>query len=166
MQGTYRAAAVAVIGACVLIGYAVALPRLTIEIVDYAYEPPGGPTEIDSPITWMNTGTVTHTVTFDDGTIDSGPIAPGKTFSASIPTGGALHVSLQHPSVDAGRCYCLSAAGPTHQTTYVASCHQTRTTIAKGATCEDRPAILLTLAVLVALFAAFPASAVRRKCPG
>jgi chorismate mutase len=29
-----------------------------------------------------------------------------------------------------------------------------------------RPAILLTLAVLVALFAAFPASAVRRKCPG
>jgi hypothetical protein len=128
VQGKYRAAAiVAAIGVCVLIGYAVAIPRLTTEIVDYAYEPPGGPTEIDSPITWTNTGTVTHIVTFDDGTIDSGPIAPGETFSASIPTEGH-YTSLQHPSVDAGRCYCLSAAGPTHQTTCVASCHQTRTT--------------------------------------
>lgn len=36
---------------------------------------------VDTPITWENTTDAPQTVTFDNGTVDSGPIPPGGSWS-------------------------------------------------------------------------------------
>ena len=100
MPAKTLAAAVVTVGLCLAIGRALATPHRPISIVDFAYEPPISRQEIDGPIIWTNTGTVTHTVTFDNETIDSGPIAPSQTFSATLQTVGiyTYHCSI-HPTM-------------------------------------------------------------------
>jgi hypothetical protein len=96
----YWAAIVAAIVACLILGRAFAIPQFPIAIVDFAYQPATVSEEITSTIRWTNTGTVTHTVTFDTATINSGPIAPGQIFSSTLPTVGhyTYHCTI-HPSM-------------------------------------------------------------------
>src|SRR6266487_1029125 len=100
MQIKYWAAIVAAIGACLILGRAFAIPQRPIAIVDFAFQPATALEEINSPIRWTNTGTVTHTVTFDNATINSDPIAPGQSFSSTLPTVGhyTYHCTI-HPSM-------------------------------------------------------------------
>jgi plastocyanin len=51
-------------------------------------------------ITWTNKDSGPHTVTSNDGLINSGPIASGKSFSYTFPTAGTIlyHCSI-HPSM-------------------------------------------------------------------
>ncbi|MEP6464951.1 MAG: cupredoxin family copper-binding protein [Parafilimonas sp.] len=53
-------------------------------------------------VTWTNNDAVTHTVTADDASFDSGNIAPGATFSHIFNTAGtvAYHCSI-HTSMKA-----------------------------------------------------------------
>jgi plastocyanin len=51
---------------------------------------------VGTTVTWKNNTTVTHTVTSDTGLFDSGPIAPGGTFSFTFTTSGTFkyHCSI------------------------------------------------------------------------
>jgi plastocyanin len=100
VQVKYWVVIVTAISAGVLLGHAFARPHRPITIVDFAYQPASVSEEIKSPITWSNTGTVTHTVTFDNAPINSDPIGPGQTFSSTLPTVGhyTYHCTI-HPSM-------------------------------------------------------------------
>lgn len=91
---------IALLGACLLADRALAVPQMPIDIVDFAYQPASAIEEIKSPITWTNRGATTHTVTFDDGSLDSGPIAPGETFTAMLANVGehSYHCTF-HPTM-------------------------------------------------------------------
>ena len=52
----------------------------TIVIVDSAYRP-ADVTVTVGDVFWYQSGQLTHTVTADDGSFDSGELLPGKTFS-------------------------------------------------------------------------------------
>jgi hypothetical protein len=100
MQRKYWLTIVVIIAAWLLIGRTHAIPQQPVAIVDFAFQPSSAAEEINSPITWVNQGTVAHTVTFDTAGVDSGSIAPGQTFSVSLPTVGhyTYHCSI-HPSM-------------------------------------------------------------------
>jgi plastocyanin len=51
-------------------------------------------------VVWMNNDNTTHTATSDGRVWDSGPIAPGGTFSQTFPTAGTFpyHCSI-HPGM-------------------------------------------------------------------
>lgn len=47
---------------------------------DWGYDPPSLEVGVGDTVVWTNTGSVDHTVTADDGSFDSGMIAPGGTW--------------------------------------------------------------------------------------
>jgi plastocyanin len=51
-----------------------------ISIMDFAFEPGEITVLTGEPVTWTNKGAVPDTVTFDEGTVDSGSIGPGEAF--------------------------------------------------------------------------------------
>lgn len=65
---------------------ALATPALAAEIVltDADFEPETVEVAPGEPIVWRNTGTSEVTVVGDQGTWDSGPLAPGETFSLQL----------------------------------------------------------------------------------
>jgi plastocyanin len=75
-----------------------ASPEITI--VDGAFEPETLTVLAGEPVTWTNRGTSSHTVTFDDGSLDSGPIAPGEAFGHVFEAAGrfAYHCAI-HPAM-------------------------------------------------------------------
>jgi plastocyanin len=75
-----------------------AAPAVTIEDFDFA------PASLDvaagASVTWTNQGGSGHTVTADDGSFDSGTVAPGSTFTQTFAQPGtfAYHCAI-HPSM-------------------------------------------------------------------
>lgn len=57
-----------------------AASRVEVSIANFAYQPANVITGRGSTIVWTNRDTVAHTVTADDGSFDSGSIAPGDAF--------------------------------------------------------------------------------------
>jgi plastocyanin len=45
---------------------------------------------VGTTIVWTNNGQMTHTVTADDETFDSGRLAPGRTFQRTFTTPGPI----------------------------------------------------------------------------
>jgi plastocyanin len=70
-------------------------------IVDFAFNPASFTVAVNTPVTWTNTGTATHTVTADDGSFDSQNLSAGKTYSHTFSTAGtftyhcAIHSSMK-----------------------------------------------------------------------
>lgn len=54
--------------------------RVEVSIANFAYLPNNVTTGMGSTIVWTNRDTLAHTVTADDGSFDSGSIAPGDAF--------------------------------------------------------------------------------------
>lgn len=54
--------------------------RVEVSIANFAYQPASISTGRGSTIVWTNRDTVAHTVTADNGSFDSGSIAPGDSF--------------------------------------------------------------------------------------
>jgi plastocyanin len=67
-----------------------------VSIKDFAYSPAGATVTAGSKVTWTNNDTTAHTVTFDDGSGDSGNVAPGSTFDQTFATAGtfAYHCTI------------------------------------------------------------------------
>jgi plastocyanin len=61
-----------------------------VEIKDFAFNPATATVSAGSKVTWTNSDTTAHTVTFDDGSGDSGNLAPGSTFDHAFATAGSF----------------------------------------------------------------------------
>jgi plastocyanin len=51
-----------------------------VEIKNFAFNPASATAKVGDKVTWKNSDSATHTVTFDDGSTDSNDIATGATF--------------------------------------------------------------------------------------
>jgi plastocyanin len=67
-----------------------------VAIQDFAFNPAGTTVSAGSKVTWTNSGATAHTVTFDDGSADSGNLAPASTFDHTFATAGtfAYHCNI------------------------------------------------------------------------
>ena len=72
-----------------------------VDIKNFAFAPASASVATGGKITWTNGDTTAHTVTFDDGSADSGNLAPGATFDHTFATAGtfayhcAIHSSMK-----------------------------------------------------------------------
>ena len=67
-----------------------------VAIKDFAFDPATATVPTGSKVSWTNSDTTAHTVTFDDGSGDSGNLAPGSTFDQTFATAGtfAYHCTI------------------------------------------------------------------------
>ena len=67
-----------------------------VSIKDFAFAPASNSVATGSQVTWTNNDTTAHTVTFDDGSADSGNLAPGSTFDHTFASAGtfAYHCTI------------------------------------------------------------------------
>jgi plastocyanin len=81
-------------------------------IQSMAFNPTTITVGVNSTVTWTNKDAITHTVTSDSGTFDSGNVAPGSTFTYTFATIGtfAYHCNI-HPTMVA--TVVVSATAPT-----------------------------------------------------
>jgi plastocyanin len=72
----------------------------SVAIRGFAFDPPATSVAVGSEITWTNADPAPHTVTADDGSFDSGPMDPGRTFSATFDQPGTIpyHCTI-HPTM-------------------------------------------------------------------
>ena len=70
------------------------------EIYDFEFEPADLSVSVGTTVTWLNEGPTEHTVTADDGSFDSTPIAVDASFSQTFDTAGtfAYHCTI-HPEM-------------------------------------------------------------------
>jgi plastocyanin len=71
-----------------------------VSIVDFDYRPGSVTINAGDTVTWSQDGEQPHTVTADDGSFDSGQMAPGETFSMRFDSPGTY------------RYYCTLHGGP------------------------------------------------------
>jgi len=74
----------------------------TVTIKNMAFSPSALNVTTNTAVKWVNNDAITHTVTADDGSFNSGNIAPGGKFSHTFSTAGtiAYHCSI-HTSMKA-----------------------------------------------------------------
>ena len=67
-----------------------------VTIKDFQFTPATTSVPTGSKVTWTNNDTTAHTVTLDDGSGDSGNIAPAATFDRTFTTAGtfAYHCTI------------------------------------------------------------------------
>ena len=64
-------------------------PAETVTIVDSAFQPAELTVPVGTTITWVHEGRLTHTVTADDGSFNSGNLGNGDTFSFTFSEAGS-----------------------------------------------------------------------------
>jgi plastocyanin len=71
---------------------------VTVNIKNFAFNPPNTPVAPGTTVTWVNNDQTTHTVTANNGAFNSGNLPPGQTFSQTFTTAGtyAYHCNI-HP---------------------------------------------------------------------
>jgi plastocyanin len=76
--------------------------EITIEIVDFAFDPAEVEIAPGTTVTWVNNDSAPHTATSDDGVFDSGTLEPGDSFSFTFEDTGtfAYHCDI-HPNMTA-----------------------------------------------------------------
>ena len=74
----------------------------SVSIAGFAFSTSSLPVAKGTKVTWKNNDATTHTVTSDDGTFDSGNIAPGGSYSYTFADAGtfAYHCKI-HPTMTA-----------------------------------------------------------------
>jgi plastocyanin len=67
-----------------------------VDIKDLAFNPATITVATGGKVTWTNSDTTAHTVTLDDGSADSGNLAPASTFDQTFATAGtfAYHCTI------------------------------------------------------------------------
>jgi quinohemoprotein ethanol dehydrogenase len=73
-----------------------------IQLMSFAFAPASVDVAVGTAVTWTNNDSVTHTVTADDKSFDSGNLDPGKTFSFTFTKAGTYtyHCAI-HPNMKA-----------------------------------------------------------------
>jgi plastocyanin len=70
-----------------------------VDIRDFAFAPTDLRVAAGTEIVWTNRDPAPHTVTAEDGSFDSGEIAPGETFSITLDSGEVVYACLIHPDM-------------------------------------------------------------------
>lgn len=71
-----------------------------VSIANFAFDPPRIEAGAGTRVTWTNRDQTPHTVTADDGSFDSGTLAPGGTFSVEVPGNGPVtYACMIHPEM-------------------------------------------------------------------
>ena len=71
-----------------------------VNVVDFAFEPSSVTIPAGATVTWTNTGSRPHTVTADDGSFDSGNLAPGESFTHTFTEAGSISYHCNyHPNM-------------------------------------------------------------------
>lgn len=84
------ALAALVVGASVAIVLPLVLSaaQYNVAVADYSFTPRTAVINVGDTVTWTNSGSMMHTVTADNGSFDSGTLAPGQSFSHTFTTPG------------------------------------------------------------------------------
>jgi plastocyanin len=120
--------------------------RADVAIVDVAYQPGSILVQAGDTVTWTNSGSTPHTVTADDGSVDSGPLAPSASFSQTFPAAGLFtyHCAI-HPrmtgAVTITRAPDVGGGTPVHQVPRTGT----------GTPVATEPVVALALGAAVAL---------------
>jgi plastocyanin len=72
-----------------------------VSIVNFAFSPSNLPIKTGTKVTWTNNGSVSHTVTSDNGAFtSSGSISPGSIYEVTFSSAGTFHYHCSiHPSM-------------------------------------------------------------------
>ena len=104
--------------ASLVLGLAAGDAGSTAEIVmpGRFYSPPALNVLVDTTVTWRNADTATHTVTADNGSFDSGFVAPGGTYTRLFSKPGvyAFHCTIHRFMRGVVSVYALVLTGPDH----------------------------------------------------
>jgi plastocyanin len=73
--------------------------RPAVDIRDFAFAPADLAVAAGTEIVWTNRDPAPHTVTAEDGSFDSGEIAPGETFTITLESGEVVYACLIHPDM-------------------------------------------------------------------
>jgi plastocyanin len=74
-----------------------------IAMVDISFDPADITVAVGASLVWTNEGAIEHTTTADDGSWDSGVVAPGESFDFTLDEPGTYtYVCEIHPSVMQG----------------------------------------------------------------
>jgi plastocyanin len=94
------ASAVASVAPSVVASLAPARPTDTAKIANFAFDPTNAGVKVGASLTWTNTDSIAHTVTFDDGSDSSGNISNSATFKRTFDKAGTFtyHCSI-HPTM-------------------------------------------------------------------
>src|SRR4051812_19510122 len=70
----------------------------TVSVKNMAFSPSTVSVTVGATVTWVNNDAITHTVTADNGSFNSGNITPGNSFTHAFSTVGTVtyHCSI-HP---------------------------------------------------------------------
>jgi plastocyanin len=71
-----------------------------VEIIDFGYQPASTDVATGATVTWTNTGSAPHTVTFNDGSVDSDTLQAEATFEHTFASAGTFeyHCTI-HPQM-------------------------------------------------------------------
>lgn len=74
--------------------------QVAVAIANFSFQPGSSAIAVGGTVTWTNNDSMPHTVTADDGSFNSGSIAPGATYSHTFSASGTVsyHCSF-HPSM-------------------------------------------------------------------
>lgn len=73
----------------------------TVTIDNYAFSPDSITVSAGTTVTWVNNDTTAHTVTADDGSFDSGNLAPGESFTFTFTSAGSfVYHCNYHPNME------------------------------------------------------------------
>jgi plastocyanin len=61
-----------------------------VAIADFSFSPAALTVKVGQEITWTNSGSASHTVTFDAGGVDSGTLKSGTTFKHAFDAAGTF----------------------------------------------------------------------------
>jgi plastocyanin len=70
-----------------------------VDMQDFAFAPAELRVAAGTEIVWTNRDPAPHTVTAEDGSFDSGEIAPGETFTITLESGEVVYACLIHPDM-------------------------------------------------------------------
>lgn len=72
----------------------------TVTIDNFAFSPTTLTVSAGTTVTWVNNDTAAHTVTADDGSFDSGNLAPGDSFTHTFTSAGSISYHCNyHPNM-------------------------------------------------------------------
>ena len=82
-----------------------------ITITSSAYSPASLTVVSGSTVTWINSDAMAHTVTTEDGNINSGDIAPGSSFSKAFMATGTYNYHDAHNTALTGVVIVTASSG-------------------------------------------------------